>query len=256
MQQIGKRLSAKAATDREVRLSTTDGVNLSLLGRFQLTKNARQLDLGMTSQRLLAFVAVRPTGISRHLLAGLLWPEVSESCAHTCLRSALVRLARAAPRVLRTSPATLSLAECVAVDLHEGQILARRLLQHDLAADLDAALTHVPILSADLLPGWYEDWLLAEAESWRQLRLHALESLADALREHRRFGEATVAAAAAIAGDPLRETARAAMIRVHLAEGNWSEAQREFGQYQVRVRRDLAREPTEQLRTLLTRIRT
>lgn len=251
MQRVGKRFSAGTAADTEARRTGTDGVSLSLLGRFQLIEGERELDLGRASQRLLALVALRSTGINRDLLAGLLWPQVSEGCAHMCLRSALVRLAHAAPLVLQASPTSVSLARGTAVDLHRGQVLARHLLHHSRAVDLDAAITYVSILSADLLPGWYEDWLLAEAESWRQLRLHALESLADALRERRQFGEASVAAAAAIAADPLRETARAAMIRVHLAEGNWSEAQREFGQYQFRVRRDLAREPTEQLCRLL-----
>jgi len=67
----------------------------------------------------------------------------------------------------------------------------------------------VPVLSADLLPDWYDDWVLLEAEDWRQLRLHALEALAGRLIALGRWGEAANAAGAAVRAEPLRESARA-----------------------------------------------
>jgi SARP family transcriptional regulator, regulator of embCAB operon len=243
--------SLRRGRDTDSALTARTSMNLSLLVRFQLVADDCPVHLGPTSQRLLALVALHPKGISRDFLAGLLWPIVSDSCAHTCLRSALVRIAHAAPFALQTSAANASLADDVSVDLRDGQHLAIHLLQRDEEIELDAVMSHIATLPAELLPGWYDEWVVAEAETWRQLRLHALESLADALRERQRFGEASVAAAAAIAVDPLRETARAAMIRVHLAEGNRSEARREFKQYALRVHRDLAGEPSDHLRSLV-----
>ncbi len=225
---------------------------LCLLARFRLGDADGQRQLCPASQRLLALLAFRPAGAERDLVAGLLWPDVSEDCAHACLRSALHRLAQSAPFAVRASGRDLSLAEGLEVDLHIGQLLAIRLLQPRLQTDLNAAVAGMPLLSAELLPGWYEDWVQLEAERWRQLRLHALEALVGALRERRRFGEACLAAAAAIAADPLRESPRAAMIRIHLSEGNRSEAVREFERYGSLVRRNLGCEPTEQLRRLLS----
>jgi hypothetical protein len=66
----------------------------------------------------------------------------------------------------------------------------------------------VPVLSADLLPDWYDDWVLLEAEDWRQLRLHALEALAGRLIALGCWGEAANAAGAAVRAEPLRESAR------------------------------------------------
>jgi hypothetical protein len=40
-----------------------------------------------------------------------------------------------------------------------------------------------------LLPGWYDDWVLIEAQIWRQLRMHALEALALRLADVGRWGE-------------------------------------------------------------------
>jgi DNA-binding SARP family transcriptional activator len=131
-------------------------------------------------------------------------------------------------------------------------VLARRLLDgaHP-TRPADTAATVVDILSKELLPGWYDDWVLFECEGWRQLRLHALEALVDRLVVERRYGHAVVAALAAVGVDPLRESARAVLIRVHLAEHNRSEAVREFDRYRRLLRRELDVEPTPSLQALL-----
>jgi DNA-binding SARP family transcriptional activator len=84
-----------------------------------------------------------------------------------------------------------------------------------------------------------------------QLRLHALEALAGRLAAAGRCGEAAGAACAAVRADPLRESARASLIQVHLAEGNQSEAVREFARYQALLHGDLGLEPTRRLRRLI-----
>jgi DNA-binding SARP family transcriptional activator len=106
-------------------------------------------------------------------------------------------------------------------------------------------------LSFDLLPGWRDEWVMPEAEAWRQLRLHALEALTDRLSAQHRFSDATTAAMAAIKAEPLRESAHAALIRVHLAENNQSEALRQFGRYEDMLRTALGIEPTSRLRELV-----
>jgi DNA-binding SARP family transcriptional activator len=51
--------------------------------------------------------------------------------------------------------------------------------------------------------------------------------------------------------EPLRESARSALIRVHLAQGNQADAIGEFERYRVLLRADLGLEPTSQLSQLL-----
>jgi SARP family transcriptional regulator, regulator of embCAB operon len=63
-------------------------------------------------------------------------------------------------------------------------------------SDLSSAA--VVALSDDLLPGWYDDWVLVEAEDWRQLGLHALEALAGRLTAAGCWGQAADAAWAAV----------------------------------------------------------
>jgi DNA-binding SARP family transcriptional activator len=228
------------------------GSRVVLLGGFQLVDGEAQVALAEGSQRLLALLALRGRPMKRVLVAGTLWPDVTEARAYASLRSALSRLYGVVRDAVEVNPSDV-LASKVRVDLRESQALAHRLLdainQPLEAADLSR--TAIAALSRELLPDWYDDWTLLEAEDWRQLRLHALEALAALLAAAGRYGDAATAALQAVRADPLRESAHAALIRVHLAEHNRSEALREFKRYRELLRAGLDIEPTAELRELV-----
>jgi DNA-binding SARP family transcriptional activator len=54
-----------------------------------------------------------------------------------------------------------------------------------------------------------------------------------------------------VRADPLRESARVALVRVYLAEGNQSDALDEFHRYRSLIRAELALEPTPLLGDLV-----
>ena len=226
---------------------------VTVLGEFGLFWGVSvRIDVPRASQRLLAFLALHGGVISRAAVAGTLWPDVSESHAYSNLRSALSRLGRTARNALAASKLELGLAEGVTVDFCHAQALARRLLDPAVTPDRsELGTAAAAALSVDLLPAWYDDWVLIEAEGWRQLRLHALEALAAWLTAAGRWGEAAGAAGAAVRAEPLRESAHAALIQVHLAEGNQSEAVREFARYRALLHAELGLDPTPRLRHLL-----
>jgi DNA-binding SARP family transcriptional activator len=232
--------------------SCDPGFGVAVLGQFRLMQGMRVVRVPRASQRLLAFLALRGRIVERAVLAGALWPEASEPHAYSSLRTALTRLQRTARMAVTTSQLELGLAEGVTVDIQHAKTLARRLLDPAIRPTPgDLGTSAVMALSADLLPDWYDDWVLVEAEDWRQLRLHALEALADHLTAAGRWGEAAVAARAAVRGEPLRETSHAALIRVFLAEGNVSEAMREFTIYRALLYDELGLEPTPRLCRLI-----
>ncbi|MFE5872692.1 BTAD domain-containing putative transcriptional regulator [Streptomyces roseifaciens] len=244
-------------------------LRIALLGGFRLVAGDVLVHIPAGSERLLAYVALRPGGVARSAVAENLWPDVSEARAHAALRSALNRLRGAGcRRVLDVGPAELALAEDVAVDLHGLRSLARAVLDGPESPGADArdpgaqdpgaqdvGTREIEGLSQDLLPGWCDEWALREAEEWRQLRLHALEALARRFAGTRHFAHAVSAAGAAVRADPLRESARAALITAHLAEGNQSEALREFRQYRSLLRSELGLHPTPELLGLVAGLR-
>jgi DNA-binding SARP family transcriptional activator len=199
-------------------------------------------------QRLVALLCLSDR-VSRTATAGQLWPDVSEGRAHGSLRSALWRLHRAAPGVVEVSGDALCLAADVRVDVRELSDWAQRVL----AAPAGVAELAVPdaALGGDLLPGWYDDWVLVERERLHQLRLHALEAVAAGFAVHGRHWEALQAAYAAVRAEPLRESAHRTIVRVHLAEGNLTEAVRAYDLFRTIVQDELGVAPTEQMTRLV-----
>jgi DNA-binding SARP family transcriptional activator len=230
----------------------SDGLQLSVLGTFRFWVADKAVPaLSGGSQRLLAFLALRDRAVTRVAAAGTLWPDATQTHAFSSLRSALSRLDEVAQDAVVATRLELSFADGIPIDFREAQAIAHRLVDvHAPRYDFDLSPGAVTALSTDLLPDWFDDWVVIENEDWRQLRLHALEALATRLTEGRRFGEAIHAALAAIGTEPLRESSRAALIRVHLAEGNQSEALRVYENYRTLLSGQLGIEPTGELHDL------
>jgi DNA-binding SARP family transcriptional activator len=242
----------------DVALVHKDGsdLTLSVLGSFRFRAGDAAPALPSGSQRLLALLALRDRSVTRLMIAGTLWPDSTEQHASASLRSALTRLRGGARDAVDVADLDLNLAAGVAVDIRDSKLLAHSLLEPGaphLAPEATAAA--VASLSADLLPDWYEDWVLVETEEWRQLRLHALEAMAANLAAEGRWAEAIGAAQAAIRGEPLRETSHAALIRVFLAEGNQTEAIGQYERYKSLLDTELNLEPTANISDLVTTLR-
>lgn len=223
-----------------------------LLRGFELCVDGRPLPLATAVQRLTTFLALRDRSLLRTYVAEGLWPDALSARAHANLRSSLWRLHQACPGIVEASSQHVRLAPMVAVDVRVAVNRARRLLDPSTlctSEELDAA-TYIDF-SGDLLPDWYDEWVVAEREQFRQLRLHALEALSERLRAMRRYGEAIVAASSAVSAEPLRETAHGALIAAHLAEGNRWEAMHQYRVCRRLLREELGVEPSPQLRGLM-----
>lgn len=223
-------------------------LRLALLGGFRLSTGSTELRLPSNGRRLLAFLALRGR-TSRSVLAGTLWPEVEEGRALASLRTGIWRIQQASHSLVLASAATLDLDEGVLVDVRELTAGAQVLLQGGVGEPsqwwLDVRLQE------ELLPEWQDEWLIVDRERLRQLRLHALERLAECWMLLGRHGLALQAALAAVAADPLRESAHRIVIVVHLAEGNVGEALRQFHSCRRVLERELDIEPSPELMRLV-----
>ena len=86
----------------------------------------------------------------------------------------------------------------------------------------------IPALSQSLLPDWLDEWLILDRERWDQVRLHALENLARLLMIAEKYLPALEAALAAVAIEPVRESAHRTVVEVYIAEGNSACALRHY----------------------------
>jgi DNA-binding SARP family transcriptional activator len=161
----------------------------------------------------------------------------------------LWRLNKAAPGLIEVSGSALRLAAGVRVDVREFNDWAQQAIAPPGGAD-DVAVPDAALLG-ELLPGWYDDWVLLERERLRQLRMQALEAVAARLAFLGRHCEALEAAYAAVRAEPLRESAHRTVVRVHLAQGNLAEALRAYDFFRTMVEDELGVPPTEQMTRLV-----
>jgi DNA-binding SARP family transcriptional activator len=228
----------------------TPAVELHLLDSFRITVDGHAIDLPNPARRLLALLAIKRHPLLRTYAAGTLWLDNSDGRAGANLRSALWRLRSRGLPLVEPHNGAIELAEEIRVDVWEAEALAHRWLTgSETDADREAASAG---LDGELLPDWYDDWVQDERERYRQLRLHALETMAERLASMDRWGDAVLAALAALSSDPLRESAHRAVIKVHMAEGNVAEAIRQLRRCERLMIEEVGVPPSTKLQELVT----
>jgi DNA-binding SARP family transcriptional activator len=222
--------------------------SIRLLGTFQLRVSTSVVTLPLCAQKVLAFLAVSGDVQSRDCVAGHIWPESSHERAHSSLRTALWKIRKADDAIIECGRDHLRLGRSVRIDLHDTIQRARSVLEVGPTADDTIDIT---MFEADLVPDWDDEWLLLQRERLRQLRIHALESLSHSLRLEGAHGRSIEAAYAALAAEPLRDSAHACLIAAHLAEGNRAQATQHFTTYSRLMRDELGLAPSESVARLL-----
>jgi DNA-binding SARP family transcriptional activator len=230
------------------------GTQLNVLGGFSLLIDGELVDVSLTGQRLMGLLACRGRQATRSQIAYVLWPDSTNQRALANLRTALHRISRKDPPVLRVTSRHVELAPDVAVDLEHATELAARLLSSTgLETEDDAFVEDVLAanLYADLLPDWDEEWLPEHQTRYRQLRLTALEALSGQLAAIGHHGGSVQAAMAAVQADPLRDSAHESLIRAHLAQGNPRMALAHYRTYRGMLRQELGIDPPASIDRLL-----
>lgn len=227
-----------------------EAVHLSVLRGFELQVDGRVITVPSNVERMVAFLAVRERPQLRTKVAATLWMDTAEPRAAANLRTCLWKSRRALGEAVLVTGSYMALAASVDVDLSRVVAQAKRLI--GTADDLRESDADAEALIGDLLPDWDEDWILFERERLRQLRVHALESLCRRLSASGRHGEAVDAGQAAVAAEPLRESAQRALIAAHLVEGNRCEARRQYEQYRELLREAMGIEPSTSLHAIVS----
>jgi len=239
-------------------------LHIQFLGGFQV----RVDDTPVTTldqerlQALLAYLVLRRDRPQpRQQIAFLLWPESQESQARTNLRTLLHRLRQALPHadellqvealVVQWRPTarwTLDVADFE----HD---LERAAASGDDRPALRAALAAaVDRYRDDLLPGWYDDWVLAERERLRERFLSTLEQLIVLLEADREYVPAITYAQRLLRHDPLHELTYQRLMRLHALSGDRASALRTFQTCVAVLERELDVEPSAATRAVYEQV--
>jgi DNA-binding SARP family transcriptional activator len=213
---------------------------LQLLGGWQLQRGDEPVKVALRQQRLIAALALYGRQ-PRTFLAGLLWPDSPEHQAFGSLRHSVFVVNRDLPKLLAPTQDPLDLAERARIDVRDIRAQASRAEEQ---TDSDLQSTLESVLEAELLPGWYENWIISEQQRWQRWRLSVLERLAQQFLMQGKIDRAVEAARAATTIDPLRESAQRLLLQSYLAEGNQAEALRAYQSFRIRLRQEFGVAPS------------
>lgn len=241
-------------------------LHLHLLGPFRLLQGDQPV-AGFDQarlQHLLAYLALHPAApVSRQQLAFAFWPDTTDQQALKNLRTLLTRLRKALPNADRyvtvstqtlhwrpDAPVTLDVAE------FEAAVAAAAAAQGRGEGDLatQALKAAAAAYTGDLLPDCYDDWILPLRERLHQAYGDALEQLVLALEEQRDTSGAIPYAQRLLHHDPLHEAAYRHLMRLHMAQGDWTEAARIYHACSAMLKQEFGAAPSRATRDLYERL--
>jgi len=189
--------------------------------------------LTLPARRVIAFLALHDEPVSRSHAAGRLWPDVTDHESRGNLRRSLWQVPDGWVRCW---------GDDLALEADVDYPRARRVAAAALAGE-PLTLEQIRLLSEDLLPGWHEEWAIVEQDSFRMLRLQALEAACRSMSLAGMHAMAAQAGLAALAAEPLRESVAEALLEAYLAQGNRYEAARFFRAFSALLDRELGLAP-------------
>ncbi|RIK29362.1 MAG: hypothetical protein DCC52_07535, partial [Chloroflexi bacterium] len=196
-------------------------LHVQLFGGFRLTYGEQPLT-SLDAPRLQALLAYlllhRDAPQARQQLAFLLFPDSSDAQARTNLRNLVHHLRHALPRAdqfLLADAQTLQW-NCAAPFFLDVQEFEKYVTQTSSPPSLCQA---VQLYHGDLLPGCYDDWMLAPRERYRQLYLDALLHLTQHYRSLSEYAQAIEMARRLVAADPANERAHQHLMFCFVALG-------------------------------------
>ncbi len=193
----------------------------------------------------------------RELLGELLWQELDPERGRGRLRQALASLRRQLESPLPPTPAgRVLLADRHSVGLNPAAVTtdvrefetALHAAAH--SGQPQALAEAIDRYSGELLPGYYEDWVLPERERLAERFFQAACRLARQLEARGDWDGALEYAGRAVRADPLREEAHEELIRLLAAAGRPAAAVRQYRALERILAREIGATPGDHLRQL------
>jgi predicted ATPase/DNA-binding SARP family transcriptional activator/Tfp pilus assembly protein PilF len=230
---------------------------ISLLGTMEAYSDLRTLH-HLSMRRigaLLACLVMRaPHPVPREELLDLLWPTESANVARNRLRVLLSSLRQhlepdgAAPgSVLRAERSAISLSPTAFTsDYHDFLHALREAGTADNAADAIACLEHaIAVYRGELLPGFYDEWILAERSQLADRYCQALRAIVRRLMQNGEPERALEYARQSVAAEPLDEEAHCDLMRIYQAIGQPSAGLRQYHQLKGLLWKEMQAEPSK-----------
>jgi non-specific serine/threonine protein kinase len=256
-------LSASADRDRPTYFNPSIW-RIRLLGELKAEREDRILtSFSPKIASLLAYLAYflhRPH--PREKLIDLFWPDSDLDAGRHSLRQGLSEIRRylhlpdaSVPTLLADRQTVRLNPLAVTTDIAEFEDALQVAASARSVRDRIEGLTRaVECYRGDLLPGFYDDWIVLEGERLAGRYLSALGELIRELEDTEESEKALEYAQLALKADPLREETHQALIRLYVTMGQPSAARKRYGELERIFREELGRDPSPSSKGLLDRL--
>jgi len=230
-----------------------------VLGGFGLSKEGEDVK-ALHAERLLLFLSYLfvhfDSTSSRKQISFLFWADSTEEQARTNLRNILHHLRKALPELesilevdaqfIRVHPnANLSL------DIRSFKsLLASAKMSKTDAERIGYLQEAISYYRGELLPGFYDDWILAAREECHQAYVNALFGLSRLYEDARQYAEAIQAVNRLLRVDALNESAYLQLMRLHALNDDRAGALQVYHTCSTVLMRELGVEPSVEIRRL------
>ena len=230
-----------------------------LLGQFKLQANNLQIELpSRPAQSLLAYLALN-AGVThrREKLADLLWPEATETNARRYLRQALWRIRKSLENGSLNCGEYLHISDIsVAFDDQSDYWLdSDFLLETAEARPVEELIEIVNLYRGELLPGFYDEWIVLERERLQAAYHQKMNLLLESLIQTRQWGEALTWGEQWIRLGYSPEPAYRALMSAHAGLGDQGMVSATYQRCVESLDRELGLEPSPETQQLYGQIR-
>jgi DNA-binding SARP family transcriptional activator/class 3 adenylate cyclase len=239
-------------------------LRLQLFGGFTLSRDGAPLVLSSPRlQALIAYLSLHQGEAQpRRRLAFLLWPDSTESQAHTNLRTLLHRLQSALPDLtplLQIDAQSVMLASNLALNLDVASFeAALREAADNASSNLETAAPAleraVACYTGDLLPDCYDEWVQPVREQLRERLIEALARLVALYERGDELATAITHARRLASLDPLNEIAALQLVQLLERSGDRAGALRTYHACTTMLQRELGASPGAALHEQYTRL--
>lgn len=229
-------------------------LTIQTMGQFEARWNNRRLDLrSRHAQSLMAYLAITAGAQHRReKLAGMLWPDVSDTTARQNLRCVLWRINRTLAEV--AEPPVFNASQFILAD---GRLEVGWIKTAPFCVDVDVLLhcqpSHAPLselmqaaraCAGEFLPGFYDEWVTEYREQIGTAYSNVMDTLTRRLLAEQRWQEAATWANMWIARSRETEEAYQVLMRAQAAQRDTGGVALTFARCKTALRETLGVEPS------------
>ena len=232
-------------------------LEIRLLGQFQIRIDGKTVDISSRAeQSLLAYLVLNAgSAYRREHLAGLFWPGSDERKVKGYLRLALWRLRKTIHETVPTAPDYFQANKIsIAFDAGLPYWLDSAVLENGTESGLEALHSATQVYTGELLPGFYDEWVVLERERLRAVFNRKMQRLLEQLQIARQWRDLIRQAERWISMGDHPEPAYRALILGYAELGDMPSALAAFERCVTTLEHDLGIEPSEETQTLLKKI--